>query len=138
MFEESLKSKLKRIFDLDKATFNAHGDLADLHSDSKEQECLFIKIEKSNCAKKDGKFVAEVKGTISVFCNSEKLPFGYLTKKIVEAKPEDTKDLFFHDFEDNNNLFQNICERTMKFIYLFEAQYDPNIGTLNELETEIA
>lgn len=135
MFEASLKSKLKRIFDLKKATFNAHGDLADIHSDSKEQECIFIKVESAKNSIKDKLQVSQVKGKISVFCNSEKLPYGYFSKKIQSAKHEDTKDLFFFDIEENSNIFQNISQRSMSFIYLFNSQYNPEIGTLNELET---
>ncbi len=138
MFEDGLKEKIKRIFDLDKATFNAHGDIADIHSDSKEQQCLFIKVEKSHNALHDGKFIARVEGKITVFCNAEKLPYGYFTKKIVEANPEDSKDFYFFNMEENANQFQNISERNISFIYLFESQYDPNVGTLNEVETESA
>jgi hypothetical protein len=131
MFEKSLSDRLKRIFDLKKATF-------DLPSESQEQECLFIEVVSSKNQVTDAKFKAKVTGKIRVFCNTDKLPYGYFSKKIAEADPEDTKDLFFYDIEENNGTFLNIAERTMSFIYLFDGQYNPDIGDINQLISEIA
>lgn len=128
MFEKQLSDKLKRIFDLKKVSYASP-------SESQEQECLFVAIQNSKNQVKDGKFCGKVTGKITVFCNSEKLPYGYFSKHIVEAKPEDTKDLFFYEIEENNGTIGNISERTMSFIYLFEMQYNPNIGEITSLET---
>ncbi len=130
MFEKSLTEKLKKIFDLDKATF-------DLPSESQEQEIIFIEVVSSKNNVSDAKFKAKVTGKIRVFCNTEKLPYGYFSKKIAEADPADTKDLFFYDIEENNGTFRNIAERTMSFIYLFDVQYNPAIGEINELISDI-
>lgn len=56
-----------------------------------------------------------------------------LIKKISEADADDTRNLFFFDFEENKGTFRNIVERSMGFLYLFDSQYDPSIGTLNEI-----
>lgn len=130
MFEKSLADKLKRIFDLDKVTF-------DLPSESQEQECIFIDVKTSAGRVKDGFFTAKVTGGVRIYANSEKMPYGYLTKRIVEAKPEDTKDLFFYDFEENAGQFRNISERSMSFIYLFDSQYNPNVGEIEGLITNV-
>lgn len=130
MFEKSLADKLKRIFDLKKVTF-------DLPGDAQEQECIFIEVKTSASRVKDKKSTANVTGAVRIFCNSEKMPYGYVTKRIVEAKPEDTKDLFFYDFEENAGQFRNISERSMSFIYLFESQYNPDVGEIEGFITDV-
>ncbi len=130
MFEKTLSAKLKRIFDLSKVSF-------DLPSESQEQECLFIEVVSSKGHVKDKKFVSKVTGKIRVFCNTDKLPYGYFSKRIDSAETDDTKDLFFYDIEENNGTFRNIAERTLSFVYLFEAEYNPNLGLITELNNEI-
>lgn len=128
MFEASLSEKLKRIFDLKKATFN-------LPSESQEQETLFIEVSSAKNKIKDGRATAVVRGKIRVFCNQDKVPYGYFSKKIDSAAKVDIQDLFFYDIEENAGTFLNISERSMSFVYLFETQYDPALGEINELET---
>ncbi len=130
MFEKDLLDKFKRIFDLDKLTY-------DNPSESKEQECAFINVASSVNSVKDGKFVGKVTGKLTVFANSDKLPYGYFTKHIAEAEVEDTKNLFFYQFEENLPTINNIAERTLSFIYLFDYQYNPNVGEITSIETEI-
>ncbi len=126
MFEAALSERLKRIFDLKKVTF-------DLPSDSREQECIFIEVESAKARLKDARQIARVSGKIRVFCNSDKLPYGYFSKKIHRAAAADTRDLFFFDFEENAGTIGNICERSMSFIYLFESQHDPNTGSIENV-----
>ena len=128
MFETTLSDKLERIFDLKKSTY-------DIPSESQEQECLFINIQSSKNHFRDGRAVGKVTGTISVFGNPDKLPYGYFSKRLMEAKREDTKDLYFYDIEVNNQMRTGISERTMSFIYLYDMQYNPNIGEITSLET---
>ncbi len=128
MFEKELADKLKRIFDLKKVRYDAP-------SDSQEQECLFVEIEKANSRVSEQRFVGQATGKITVWGNSEKLPYGYFTKRIVEANKADTKDLFFYDFEENSQTIGNISQRGMAFRYLFDLQYNPNVGEMTELET---
>lgn len=126
MFEKTLADCLKRIFDFDKVTFDRPGE-------SQEQEGMFVEIDTTRCRIKDGRQIARASGTIRVFAENNKLPYGYFTKCISEADPDDTKGLFFFDFEENRGTFRNIAERSMGFVYLFDSQYDPAVGTLNQI-----
>jgi len=131
VFESALASKLKRIFDVDKSTFN-------LPSDIHEQECLFIQVDNARSTIKEGRQVCRVTGKLRYFANTDKLPYGYFAKKIQEAVPADTRNLFFYDIEENAGTFLNIAERSMSFVYFFDSQYDPDLGTLNEVTFEVA
>jgi hypothetical protein len=130
MFEKSLQEKFKSIFDLKKITYA-------LPSESQEQECLFIQVDRSRNTIKDGKQIALVEGKLRVFGNSEKIPFGYFSKCIQRSSPDLTKDLFFFDFEENAGTYQNIVERSLSFIYFFNSQYDPALGTITSIDIEV-
>lgn len=130
MFEKELSDKLKRIFDLEKVTYHAS-------SDSQEQECIFIKVQSSKNHVSDGRFRGRVTGQVNVFGNIDKLPYGYFSKKIAESKIADVKDFLFYDFEENVETIDNICQRTLSFIYLFDMQYNPNLGELTSIVDEI-
>jgi hypothetical protein len=138
MFEKALKQKFERIFGLRKVTFDSHGDPADIHSDSKEQETLFVEIQTAKTSLKDGKEVARVQGIASVFCPNEKLPYGYFLKRIQKAKPEDVRDIFFYEMEQHDPVYLNLAKRSFSFIYLYSAQYDPNLGSITSLNVENA
>lgn len=125
MFKAELKDKIQRIFDLGKVTY-------DLPSSSKEQECAFIEIIKTSDSIQDGRVLSMVTGKLHVFANVEKLPFGYFSKKISASKHADTKAFFFYD-EENKGTYQNIVERDLSFIYFFDSQYDPDVGTINSI-----
>lgn len=130
MFEKSLKDKLKAIFDFDKVTF-------DLASVSKEQEGIFINVEKALSVIKEKRQYCRVNGKLSVFANADKLPYGYFAKKIQEADLDLTHDLFFFDLEENAGQFQNIVERSLSFIYFYNSQYDPAVGIINEVNFQV-
>ena len=129
MFEDSLKQKFRQIFGIKKVTF-------DMPSDSQEQECLFIEIETATNRFKNKTVLSKVEGTLTMFCQVDKVPFGFFSKKIEMAKNDLTKDLFFYGFEDSKGTFQNIDMRTVKFIYLFDSQYNPEMGTLVKVTVE--
>lgn len=127
MFEASLSEKFQRIFDLKKVSYDEPGD-------SNEQECLFIEVENSMNSIKDGAAIARVTGNAVVFSTHFKMPFGYLSKRIYQADPDDTKDLFFFDVETNTKLFQGVVRRGFGFVYFFNSQYDPPAGTITSIE----
>lgn len=129
MYENELSEKLKNIFQLKKVTFQEPGE-------SNEQETLFIEIETSRNKIKDGRFTARVSGRLTVFGNANKMPFGFFSKQIDKAKVDDKKDFFFTDFEENTKIINNIVERSLSFVYFFNGQFDPNIGTLNQIDIE--
>ncbi len=128
MFEKELEGKLKRVFDLHKVKYDAT-------SESQEQECLFIQVQSSKNRILDKRFVGEVTGKLNMFASLDKLPYGYFSKHISKAKIEDVAGLFFFNFEENVNTINNICERSLSFVYLFDIEYDPNLGSLTSLET---
>jgi hypothetical protein len=127
MIESQLKDTLMRIFDFKKATFNMPD------SDAQEQECLFIEIQDSKNRMGEAVQKGKISGIIRVFVNSDKMPLGYFAKKIEQAQSSDTKDLFFYEIEQNAGTYQNIVERTTKFIYFFNSQYNPSVGTINQV-----
>ncbi len=131
MFEATLEAQLKRIFRLEKVTFDTPGE-------SQEQEGLFIAVEKCKTRIKDGREIALVQGTIHIFANASKLKYGYFSKALNEAQPADTKKLFFFNFEENRGTRGNICERSLDFLYFFDGQYDPNLGTIESVDISIA
>jgi len=126
MFKASLAGKLKRIFQMNKVTY-------DLPSESQEQEAIFVEIDECKTKITDAREIAKVTGKIKIFANSDKLPYGFLTKRIAEAHASDVKDLMFYSFEENHGTFGNIAERSMQFVYLFDSQYNPELGTMTEL-----
>lgn len=130
MFEKKLTQQLTNIFGFDKVTFDRPGE-------SQEQEAVFIEVETANCKIKDGKQIAKVTGKLHVFASLDKLPYGYFTKRIAEAKADDVKGLFFFNFEENRGTYRNITERSMSFLYLFDSQYDPAIGIINQVNLSL-
>ncbi len=135
MFRSDLKEKLSKIFGMQKTTFDAP-------SESHEQDSLFIEIEECQSRTGEGSASARVTGSIVVFSQDNKLPYGFFNKRLQQAKPEHTKDLFFFDIDvdalNSPARIQNISERRAKFVYLYSAQYDPNQGSLTSLEFEEA
>jgi hypothetical protein len=127
LFEQDLAGKLERIFGFDKVTF-------DQVSESREQEGVFIEIERARPTIKDGKQISYVQGRVRVFAQNDKLPYGYFLKFIRLADPEDTKDLFFFDMETNAGYFRNLTERSLSFVYFFSGQYDPSLGSITSIE----
>lgn len=133
MFKKSLQKKLESIFQFKKTTFDAP-------SDSFEQDTLFIEIDKATPRISTGVAYCKAEGTLIVFSQANKLPFGYFNKAIERALPDDVRDLFFYeidvDIAGSASRTQNIHERRVKFIYLYKEQYDPNQGQLNTLNME--
>lgn len=127
MYEATLLETFRRIFDFKRATY-------DLPSESQEQETLFVEIKTSDNRCTDGRFLARVTGQIVVFCNVEKLPYGYFGKKIAEASASDTANLFFFDMEQNAGTFASISQRSLSFIYLFDSQHNPISETITGIE----
>lgn len=130
MFEKTLQDKFKKIFGVSKVTY-------DQPSDSKEQECIFVEIESSKNVIKSGRALAMVTGSGMMFGNAEKLPFGFFSKAIKNADDEDTRDIFFLDLENNSRVFRNIVQRGFSFIYFFDSQYDPKVGSITSVDITV-
>jgi hypothetical protein len=131
MFEAKLKGQIERIFGIKKVTF-------DLPGESKEQEGVFIQVETAKTRVKDGKETAHVNGTIHIFAVDAKVPYGFFAKKIDAAESGDKAGLFFFNFEENKGTYRNIVERSVGFQYLFDGQYDPNLGSITSVNLNLS
>lgn len=130
MFKADLKLKLQNIFGVNKVNFDAPGE-------SVEQETLFIEIEKSMNSIKDGRVTAMIYGNAILAGPSDKIPFGYLSKRIKQAAEADTNNLCFFQLETNTRIFQNLIQLGFSFVYFFYSQYDPELGTITSVNTNI-
>lgn len=130
VFERTMADQLKRIFGMDKVTF-------DPPSESQEQEAVFIGIETVKTKVVDARQIARVTGTIRVFASADKMPYGYLAKRLQESAQADTQNFFFFN-EENRGTIRNIVERSVEFLYLFDSQFDPAIGTLTSVNLSIS
>lgn len=133
MFRKEMKEKLKAIFGVREVSFDFPGD-------NFEQDVLFVDVIESRTNAGQGTVRAKVTGSIYMFSQVDKLPYGFFTKKLQQADAELKKDFFFHDL-DTNALnsparMQNISERRGSFVYLYSAQYDPEQGELTSVEFE--
>lgn len=124
--ENELLEKLKKIFAFKKATY-------DLPGESREQEVLFVTLDQNTGRPIDGRLIGRVEGSAIVFAQNDKMPSGYFSKAIERASAEDLKDFHFVDFEANTKIFQNIVQRGFSFIYFFNSQYDPDKGSIEEI-----
>jgi len=136
--EEHLKELFKKIFQVQKATF----DTWDPGDDSvREQKCLFIEIESSKVAFRKQSELQLVQGSAMIVARAEELPIGYFAKAIEKAgssaEGDLTKDLFFFDFETNNRRFRDIVVRGFSFHYFFRGQYDPDAGSIESVELTV-
>lgn len=134
MFRKDLQRRLEQIFGIEKTTFLAP-------SDEFEQDTMFIDVISSSPRLSNasgGRETAKVSGTITVFSQDNRLPYGFFNKAIERADPELTNPLFFFDIDTDIGSSpartQNIHERRVSFVFLYDAQYDPNRGELTSLE----
>lgn len=127
MLENDLKDKLKSIFSVKDATFDAPGEL-------REQDKLFIEVETSRSRVSDGKHHAMVTGRCFIFGQNDKLKIGFFDKRLKEADYSLTKHFHFSDFETNTNYYRNLVERSFSFTYFFNGQYDPETGKITSID----
>ena len=130
MFEKALQEKLEAIFEIEKVTFDMPGE-------TREQDCLFVQIENTKSLVRDGSVHARVTGKGFLFAPAGRLPFGYFAKCIA-SHPDLSKQIFFFDIEENTRLYENIVQRSFSFVYFFDSQYDPAVGTITSIETEVS
>ena len=126
MFKSALKESLSKIFDLKKVSFNTP-------TDAREQEIIFVEIDSSKNQIRDGSEQAKVMGKLKVFSSTDKLPYGYFSKCLRNADSNYTMPFYFYDFEESAGVFQNICEFSLSFVYFFNSQYDPALGTITSI-----
>lgn len=112
-------------------TFNAP-------SEKFEQDTGFIEINECKTRASEGVVRAQVTGSITIFTQDDKMPYGFFIKKISQANPETKKPIYFFDIDQNivssPAREQNKSERRTGFLFLYSAQYDPNQGELTSLD----
>lgn len=133
MFRAELSNKLSLIFGLKNISFDAH-------SDSYEQDTLFVEVEHSNARACEGVIHAKVVGSLVMFSQLDKLPYGFFNKKIQSAPHDLTKDIYFYEIDvsppNSPARSYNLSEKRTRFIYLYSAQYDPAQGALTSINVE--
>lgn len=130
MFEKELAERLRLLFKMKKVTFDQPGE-------SNEQDCIFVSVENPRIRFKDGRATARVSGKITIQGNSERIPFGFLSKAYQEADSALKKDIVFLNMEQNEKYYRNLVQRTCDFVYFFSTQYDPNMGTIDSVDITI-
>lgn len=133
MFEEALKEKFRKVFEVQRVRFDDPGP----EKESREQETLFVEISECKSKIRDTRQFCRVTGKCIMIAQNDKLPFGYFPKMIA-THADDTKDLFFHDFEENTRVYGNLVERGFSFVFFFNSQYDPAVGNLNAIDIEVS
>jgi hypothetical protein len=128
VFRASMEQKLLSIFGLKKVTFSMPDPAA------LEQTIIFVDIQKCVTRTSRGKEFSRAHGTISIFSDSDRIPFGFYAKKINQASPVDTKGFFFYNFDQNEKYNGKLVERKIDFIYLHDAPYNPETGTITSVE----
>ena len=133
MFRADLQRRIEEIFGFKKTTLNAP-------SDEFEQDTLFIEVNFGNTkvsGKQGSQQTARVVGRLIVYSQDNRLPFGFFAKRIDRASKDTTKPFFFYDIDLDDPAsparIQNIHERTVSFVFLYESQYDPDKGQITEL-----
>lgn len=136
MFKKDLQDRVKRIFGVSKTTFN----LVDFAAP--EQDCLFIEITdaKSRPYSKD-RISARVTGALKLYAKYEAATYGFFPKRIEQSAPADRARFIFGQEEnvpvvsaDGLTLIQNLRETRVSFTFLYDSQYDPDRGVINELD----
>ncbi len=130
VFEFSLQTKLKNIFDMTKVSFDEPGE-------SDEQECIFIDVSNAKQSIKDGRAYFKVSGKCHIVAPHDKLPFGFFHRKIKLADLADSKDFFFFDIEESAKMHLNLVKRSFSFVYFFNTQLNPVDGTIESITTEV-
>lgn len=126
LIETALGDLLKEIFNCKKVSFDDPGIM-------QEQECLFINVTNSPVWYVDGEMNSKVTGELMIYGNNRKLPLGFYSEKINNAAADLKKNFFFNQIDENTKTFQNIVQRGCSFVYFFNDQYDPDIGTITDI-----
>lgn len=137
MFRADLERRLKGIFGFAKVTFNSPSDDAD---GAFEQDCAFVEIDDCQSGAGFGAAHCKVDGTLRTFTQDDKMPYGFLVKKLRQAPPALSKDLYFYAIDTNvpnsPSRIQNIHERRTRFVFLYIEQYDPDQGEITSVNFE--
>lgn len=141
MFKKQLQADLKEIFGFSEVTFN------EINYAGAEQDIIFVEIDdvKARLANTpQGRQIARVSGQLVYFVQDNKMPFGLIQKRIEKAPLATMKRWFFSNIDrvipDAPIETVNLNERRTNFLFLYDAQYDPDRGLMDEeqFDTNIA
>jgi hypothetical protein len=130
MFKRELKDKLIKIFGIPKTTY-------DDPSDSYEQDTLFVSVSDANPRISSDTVSFEVKGTLTIYCQREKLQYGFFSRAIERASLFTGRFFFSNidtDIENSGARMNNIHELRCNFIYLYSGKFDPARGEITSVE----
>jgi hypothetical protein len=133
MFEKDLQRRLERIFGVPKVTYNA------ANPEAPEQDTIFVEVENvavRMMSASGGRQSAKVTGALLVFSQAERTTYGFFRKRVEQADPDDTRGLFFGN-EVNAGNIENVCARRVSFQFLYDSQYDPDKGEMNDVAITI-
>jgi len=137
MFRKDLERRAKEIFQFEKVTYLAP-------SDTFEQDTLFIRIHNARTrvsGAEGGREHAKVNGSFLVYSQGDRLPYGFFAKRVENALPTLTKPFLFMNMDTDNPespaRLQNIHERVVDFVFLYDSQYDPDKGELDSIELSL-
>lgn len=132
MFKEQLKADLEKIFGFKKTTFEAP-------SDTYEQDTLFVEIVECRTRATQGTVYAKVSGILVTYSN--KIPFGYMTKRVGLPQSLEAAKNFFIEPEREIAMsaarLLNIAERRTNFTFLYQAPYNPATDSMEGIDFEI-
>ncbi len=133
MFKKDLERRLKAIFGFEKVSFNAPEKFA------MEQDTMFVEVDlvRPRPYGKD-KISCRVSGKLVVYSQDERMPYGFFSKRVEQANHDDTKPFFFdREIDAGEPRYQNIHERQLDFMFLYDTQYDPDRGSLTEINLSL-
>lgn len=138
MFRKDLIRRLELIFGMPKTTMLAA-------SDSYEQDTLFVEILSSRSRTSGaagGSETARVVGSLLIYSQEDRLPYGFFAKRIEQAPADLKAPLFFYDSDvdvvDSPAREVNLHERRTNFTFFYNSQYDPDRGQLTSLTLPIS
>lgn len=131
MFKKEMIAKLIEIFKIKKTTFDAY-------SDEYEQDTLFIEVDDCHERVHNGGVSMRVMGDLVYFSQVDRIKYGNMIKLLEQANAVDKKMFFFYDIDKQNvssqARLQNIVERRISFVYLYNGEYDPDKGNITSLD----
>ncbi|MDR3112932.1 MAG: hypothetical protein LBU09_00970 [Endomicrobium sp.] len=121
MYEEDLKIELMEIFDVEKVIMSEllYGG---------EQDVLYCNITNAKFDIGNGKECAQVHGIIEMTAAQNKLPRGWLHKRIAMITKEQNKKFFFSPQEDGISFAYGnklLSKYSVIFTYFYEGEFNP-------------
>lgn len=136
MFRKDLMRRLETIFETPITL--------DAPSDDYEQDKIFVEITYARpriSNANGGREIARVVGSLIMFSQGDRLTYGFFSKQIEKSAGAVRAPLFFYDIDVDDPAsparLMNIHERRVSFVFLYDSQFDPDKGSLTELDLSV-